>query len=73
MFFSETKVGIHVTTTVGIYCLMHCFADVGLVRVPPMWMSFICFVSCECKQLFKVNIFETKFGCSFINYIIIKC
>ena len=42
MIFSETKVGIHVKT-VGMYCLMHCFADV--VRVPAMCMSFFCLVS----------------------------
>ena len=42
VILSETKVGIDVKT-VGMYCLMHCFADA--VRVPAMWMLFLRLVS----------------------------
>ena len=37
VILSETKVGIDVKT-VGMYCRMHCFADV--VRFPAMCMYF---------------------------------
>ena len=58
VIFSETKVGIDVKT-VGMYCLMHCFADVVRIQQCGCNLSALCHES-ACG--FLINIFEKKSG-----------